>query len=275
MPAARSVLLAIVLLSLCDAGTPIASNHTTGQFTIVFIPGEQHFDTFSVFHRDEPHRELWATDSNHACLSATYNKEDVYQNGGIFEICEGEDTACSDVRIQNITDAGGSREGGYNRVVVTGNFCGVCAFAMEFVAADVVFGGSYFQHLNLLVHVDECHREFNSIVLQWKSGVDESFYGFGHQFTHFNMKGHRLPVFLREKGVGRGLEPITAFMDIFGHGAGGSWHTTYTQVPFYVSSAMRSFVLESPEYVVFDMTQPELVRLELMSLDLHARIIYG
>lgn len=269
----RAIPLVLLPLLFPVATTLNASNHTSGQYTVAFRPGgEQGLeDQFSVFHRDEPNRALWATDANSTYLAAVQNDEEIYQNGGIFEILESEGIYCADARIESVSER--PETGGHTAVVVTGNFCGVCPYTMQFAAADVA--GSSFQHLTLSIHIPDCSNHFNSVMLQWSSDLDESFYGFGHQYTQVNMKGHSLPVFLREKGVGRGLEPITAFMDGFNRFSGGSWDTTYTHVPFYVTSAMRSFVLESPEYAIFDMTQQHLVNLQLISPDLHARIIYG
>ena len=265
-----TVLLLLILVSTLTLAN--STSYTSGQYTIVFRHSEgPGSDQISVFHSKDPDRALWETDANASYLTAVQDKERIYQNGGIFLVSENEEIVCSDATITEIIDTNKSE--GYNAVTVMGNFCGVCAYSMEFAATDVV--KSSFQHLTLSVNIPDCSDHFNGVVLQWSSHSNESFYGFGHQYTHINMKGHRLPVFLREKGVGRGLEPLTAFMDIFGPFAGGSWHTTYTQVPFYVTSEMRSFLLDSPEYAIFDMTRPDLVSLHLTSPVLQARIIYG
>jgi hypothetical protein len=34
-------------------------------------------------------------------------------------------------------------------------------------------------------------------------------YGLGTQYTYLDMKGRRLPVWVSEQGVGRGLQPLT------------------------------------------------------------------
>ena len=49
---------------------------------------------------------------------------------------------------------------------------------------------------------------------------DEGFYGFGLQYSKVNVKGERLPVFTTEQGVGRGLEPLTFFLDKVAPGTG-------------------------------------------------------
>ena len=42
----------------------------------------------------------------------------------------------------------------------------------------------------------------------------EAFFGVGHQYTHLDLRGFRVPVLSTEKGVGRGLQPLTTIMNI-------------------------------------------------------------
>ena len=60
----------------------------------------------------------------------------------------------------------------------------------------------------------------------------EAVFGGGLQYTHWNLEGRVLPVLIQEQGVGRGLQPVTALLDLFKHGAGGDWHTSYGGVGF-------------------------------------------
>lgn len=83
---------------------------------------------------------------------------------------------------------------------------------------------------------------------------DEAVWGFGSQYTHFNTRGRKVPILISEQGVGRGLQPVTLAMDLFGHGAGGTWATTYGALPHYITSQNRSLFLESSAYSTFDLT---------------------
>ena len=56
---------------------------------------------------------------------------------------------------------------------------------------------------------------------------------------------------------------------------GGSWYTTYTRVPHYLTSHLRSLVLQSLEYTVFDMQQDDAIVIEIQSHTLAGRIISG
>ena len=51
--------------------------------------------------------------------------------------------------------------------------------------------------------------------LNIKSTADEEIYGMGLQYTVWNMKGQKVPVITSEGGVGRGLEPLTYFLNKF------------------------------------------------------------
>lgn len=55
----------------------------------------------------------------------------------------------------------------------------------------------------------ENYREINRVWFTYSSKEDERFYGFGEQFSHMNLKGKRVPIFVQEQGIGRGDQPIT------------------------------------------------------------------
>src|SRR3712207_7827187 len=40
------------------------------------------------------------------------------------------------------------------------------------------------------------------------SSPEERFFGFGTQFTYFDMKGHLGPILIGEQGIGRGEQPV-------------------------------------------------------------------
>lgn len=64
----------------------------------------------------------------------------------------------------------------------------------------------------------------NRIFLSYETKENEKFYGFGESFTFFNLKGKRVPILVSEQGLGRGLEPLTDYMNTNkGEGVGGHW----------------------------------------------------
>lgn len=50
----------------------------------------------------------------------------------------------------------------------------------------------------------------NRVLLSYASHAGERFFGFGEQFSCFDMKGKRVPILVQEQGLGRGDQPITA-----------------------------------------------------------------
>ncbi|KAF7819084.1 Alpha-glucosidase yihQ [Senna tora] len=117
--------------------------------------------------------------------------------------------------------------------------------------------------------------EFNRIWLTYVSDEDERFYGFGEQFSHMNLKGKRVPIFVQEQGIGRGDQPITFAANLVSYRAGGDWSTTYAPSPFYMTSKMRSVYLEGYDYSVFDLTRPDRVQIQIHGNSVEGRILHG
>lgn len=102
-------------------------------------------------------------------------------------------------------------------VNVSGTLCNKANFY-------ILFQGIADNHLGFAVSMDAKYPFYNQIRLSYSCEKDEQFYGFGVQYSIFNMKGRRLPVFLSEQGVGRGLQPFTSILDAISPGAGAFTH---------------------------------------------------
>jgi hypothetical protein len=84
----------------------------------------------------------------------------------------------------------------------------------------------------------------------------ESFFGFGEQFTYFNLTGRVVPILVSEQGVGRGLQPITNYLNSeISPGVGGDWYTSYAPKALYVTDFNRSLLLDTNDVSFFDLTQ--------------------
>lgn len=109
----------------------------------------------------------------------------------------------------------------------------------------------------------------------------EQFFGAGSQYSRADLKGLVVPIFLSEQGIGRGVQPLTGLLNRFGHGAGGSWSTTYTAVPFLVGvdggRAARGFFLEGTPYGVFDLSAADAVESTVVTTvpHLQGRLVSG
>ena len=118
---------------------------------------------------------------------------------------------------------------------------------------------------------------FNRIFLLYNSDINESFWGFGVQYSFINFKGKRLPIYITEQGVGRGLEPLTTSINIAENGAGGDWHTSYATKPLYMTNRNRSFILKNSEISVFNLIPLDYVEMEVYvnnTDSIEFRIIY-
>lgn len=146
------------------------------------------------------------------------------------------------------------------------------------VAYTVLFTESSEKHLDLevkLFNVDKDHR----VILTFASHPEEDFYSFSEQFSYSTLKGQKVPIFLREQGVGRGAEPVTSILNdpysVFGEFAGGDSFTTYCAVPQYISTDNKAFFLKDSEYSSFDLRYSNKVVVRLNSTTLNGHFIDG
>ena len=99
--------------------------------------------------------------------------------------------------------------------------------------------------------------------LQFVSPKGEGFYGFGEQFSHWNMRGKRFPLLVSEQGVGRGIQPLTWFLNNIRNGEGGSAFTTYSPMPIFITSQMRGMILTNTHPLVVDLKSKTHAALEV------------
>jgi len=69
-------------------------------------------------------------------------------------------------------------------------------------------------------------------------------------------------------------QPVTALVDLAAR-SGGNAFSTYTAVPQYLTSRMRSVFLENSEYSLFDLRSPDGVQISTFAPRLSGRILYG
>ncbi|NLI55000.1 MAG: alpha-glucosidase [Clostridiales bacterium] len=100
------------------------------------------------------------------------------------------------------------------------------------------------------------------------AGLDgESFYGFGEQFTHLDMRGRRFRLCTAEQGIGRGAQPISALVNLVSPGASGDDFTTYVPMPVFVTSEKRAFSFDQSTIYHFDVCRRDrrLVTMDAVS----------
>lgn len=145
--------------------------------------------------------------------------------------------------------------------------------------ADYILSFSLSTHSNnqlyFVIDILQSSKDYNRIFFNYKTNVNETFHGFGESFTDFNLKGKCIPILVSEQGVGRGLQPITDALNNDKEGVGGHWFTTYAPKPLYMTNQNRSMIFENSEVMYINLTNPELVEIEVWSLELRGNIVYG
>jgi alpha-glucosidase len=236
-----------------------AAVYQTGNFTITWH--EAGF--LSVYNLNNPEKILWQSLPGESFLSAGVGQETVEEARGSFFISDQITQRFSNQTIKAITQTGdmitilgelfpkGGSEGiGYS-MRLTEISPEVLQFAITTEDADT-----------------------NRIYLTYHSTQEEHIFGFGEQFSFFDFKGKRIPIFISEQGVGRGAQPVTIGADITAK-SGGKWYSSYAGVPHYITSQIRSLYLENYEFSVFDLRKSDRVQIMVFSNELTGDILYG
>jgi len=235
---------------------------TLGQFNVQYQTRDQSVPTLKVTHQSNSEKVLWQTVPGKSFVMGGKGVESIHEVKGSFFIDDDIQDTCEDQTLRHIKVEN-------NTLLISGelNCHSGNTIGYEF---------SLFAHSEnqLSFSAQLLDATYNRIYLNYASEKDEGFYGFGEQFTYFDQKGKRLPIFIMEQGVGRGSQPFTFLVDV-NASAGGKWHTSYAGVPHYMTSKMRSLFLQTSEYSVFDMTQDNEVQISLFAHKIKGRIISG
>jgi alpha-glucosidase (family GH31 glycosyl hydrolase) len=243
-------------------GSPHTGN--TGPFAISYDPYS--LPLIKAFQHGDL---IWYTSlHNHTVLVASRTQQTVNQNGGDYVIKKVTIDECSNAKFINMMTV---QTNTTQQVILTGQVCNGERFTLLFQAVTTDEG---YDHLHFNLTVESSY--YNEIKLVYGCMDDEQFYGLGVQYTHFSLRGHTVPVFISEQGVGRGVEPITLLLDVASPGAGGTPYTTYSRVPFYVTNYNNSLLLESNDYAKFHIPLiGDSLSIELNNTILYGRIIKG
>ena len=220
-----------------------------------------------VFYSTSPETPIWKTAPDEPFVSITKGELETKQHSGTFIFDDKTEDLCSELVITKVTQVDD------DTVMFSGTLCE--AKVTTTWRSNTVAGFDQLTFDIQLLQSVKADEAYTHIFVTYHRESTEQFYGFGHQYTYFDLSGRKFPVFSSEQGVGRGLEPITDVLNHASPGTGGHWYTSYTHVPFYVTSDVHSMLVESPEYKVFDLTADDKVVIELVATQFKARLFVG
>ena len=237
-------------------------SHTVGDFVVTWVARTKHLEVSNAL--DTTRRVLWGSVAGVPFLSAAQGKFGATESDGSFFVSgapsgrtssQSLTSAVNDSAAQTLTLGGtlaradGSANLTYSFTLAALALPGAGAPLARHLAFDAtVQTGAAGQN-----GAEKKYDVWNRVYLTYAAGADESFYGFGTQYSVWDLRGLIVPVLTSEQGIGRGLKPLTGIMDLLSKGSGGDWHTQYSPVPHYVSSELNSLMLENTDYAEFNL----------------------
>lgn len=232
-----------------------------GRFEVSWTPA--HGGKLSITHNTIPNKSLWESLPAIAFIHAGHGKAAISERRGMFTIRESRPHLLHNQHIHTITLEN-------QKVLILGEWRDNASGSKAYYRFEL-----WEDQENVLAFaLNSDDPSLNRLYLTYASDPEECFFGFGEQFTRFNLKGSRLPIFVSEQGIGRGSQPLTFLVNLAA-GAGGSWYTTYAPVPHYLSSKLRSLYLDTYAYSVFDMRYPHFVQIQVYTNVLQGGILAG
>lgn len=115
--------------------------------------------------------------------------------------------------------------------------------------------------------------KLNRLTFKFKKGDKEDFLGFGEQPSHYNLTGHKFPVFCEEQGLGRGDKHISGLTKLAG--AAGNEYTSYAPIPFFLTDNRRGMLIDNTEYLEYDLTASETAKITVWSNEISGWVWQG
>jgi alpha-glucosidase (family GH31 glycosyl hydrolase) len=245
------------------AGSVAPGAYRVGEFMVTLEDGREgdpSDDLLQVAHRSDPGRALWSSIPGESFVSAAKGEETVRQSRGHFFVEDEVEDVHQDQTIDSLERRG-------EALVIAGSLAG----GPEDTGYSLTFSPVSRDRLRFEARVDE---PYDRVYLTYASTPDEHFFGFGVQYTYFDLKGRKVPIFIQEQGVGRGEQPVTLAAN-WQADAGGSPYTSYASVPHYITSEIRSLFLENYQYSSFDLREEDRVQVEVFSSRMVGQILNG
>lgn len=116
----------------------------------------------------------------------------------------------------------------------------------------------------------DCHSDINRLWIQIPSSEDEGIYGCGEQFTHLNLKGKSVPIWVSEHHSLKKLLKKAVRTKILGinndHISDYKHHQTYIAQPTFVTSQALMVHADTTSYCEFDFSEKHQSTLHFRSI---------
>lgn len=234
---------ALSLLDLQADGSLRSTEQNLGQFRVVWDASAKQLRVL------QQQQMVWQSFPAKGFVAAAQGQEMVREQRGSFFFEDHLTTTWSQQTLQSIARRN-------DTLYLSGQLRAAQGQAIGYVLAFWASG----EQLHFSLHSPQ--GKANRWWLQWSSNAQEAFFGLGEQFTHFNLKGHRVPVWVSEQGIGRGRQPLTQLVDWVAQ-SGGNAFTTYIAVPFLMSSQRYALALQTYAYSVFDFREAHRVQVQV------------
>ncbi|HZY64809.1 MAG TPA: alpha-glucosidase [Rubrobacteraceae bacterium] len=248
-----------VVGTLSTVPPEILGDHRVGDFVVSLEEGAGG-PALAVAHRGDPGRVLWRSVPGESFVSAARGRETVRNRQAHFLVEDEIEERLPDQSVESAERRGGA-------LVLAGRLAGggeEVPYTLSFVPASD----------GRLRFVAEVEEPYNRVYLTYASSPEERFFGFGEQFTYFDLKGRKVPIFIQEQGIGRGAQPVTLGVNLRA-GSGGTWYSSYALAPHYISSELRSLFLENYGYSAFDLRDENRVQVEVFAPRMEGQILAG
>ena len=135
--------------------------------------------------------------------------------------------------------------------------------------------GDLAYELNLLSESNETEKK-NGLTLVMERGSETQYYGFGEQFSHIGLKGHRLPIWVQEQGLGRGDFPVSPLVKLFSlPEVAGYPFSTYVASPVWLDTTGVVHVGENAEPGFIDLSKQGRIEVSFVTKQLKGIIAFN
>lgn len=233
-----------------------------GRYTIQWQIDPVQGSYLTVSHPDHPSNPFWRTRPGERFVAAARVDLSVNESRGSYVIEEEVHTEYTNQTVDSFesTDDEAVLSGSLsNRSVVT--------------PYEIRFRSTKEGHLRVICSGDP--TSVSKIGLRYDTASSESFWGFGEQFSHLDMKGKRIPILSQEQGIGRGKPIVSEVADLFSDGASGDAFSTYAPMPYYMTDTNYTLFLENTECSIFDLEADAEASVVVYADRMEARLAAG